>query len=107
MSCVGQQEMLFSLEHGMLSCWQAEQRAAELFRMSVDVKLITVGKKGGSYFKRRSNKYNIVGELLSRYNLHAGSFAEASQVLLQNIMASNCNSDHLRFSADDYALASL
>lgn len=29
--------------------------------MGVDVKLVTVGKKGAKYFKRRTDQYSIIG----------------------------------------------
>ena len=40
---------------------QAENRAKELQKLGIKVKILTVGKKGGTYFKRRSDKYNIAG----------------------------------------------
>ena len=40
---------------------QAENRAKELQKLGINVKVLTVGKKGGTYFKRRSDQYNIAG----------------------------------------------
>lgn len=31
--------------------------------MNVGVRLVTVGKKGGLYFKRRADKYDIAGNI--------------------------------------------
>ena len=42
---------------------QAEQRAAELMKLNIDARLLTVGKKGTVYFRRRSDKYNLAGKL--------------------------------------------
>lgn len=33
----------------------------ELLAMGVKVKLVTIGKKGTTYFKRRQDKYNLSG----------------------------------------------
>lgn len=40
---------------------QAELRAKELKKMNVGVRLVTVGKKGNLYFKRRADQYDIAG----------------------------------------------
>ncbi|KAK9815728.1 hypothetical protein WJX72_008646 [[Myrmecia] bisecta] len=40
---------------------KVEIRAAELSKMGLNVKLITIGKKGTLYFKRRADRYNIAG----------------------------------------------
>merc|ERR1712159_484310 len=39
---------------------KTEQRVAELKAQGVEAKLITVGKKGGVYFNRRTEQYNLV-----------------------------------------------
>lgn len=41
---------------------QAEKRAKELQETGVKVKLVTVGKKGTVYFKRRAKLYNLSSE---------------------------------------------
>lgn len=44
---------------------QAEVRAKELMEMNVGVRLVTVGKKGNLYFKRRADKYNLAGQTVA------------------------------------------
>ena len=39
--------------------------------MGVDVKLVTVGKKGEKYFKRRADRFNIIGEFLMQWQHQA------------------------------------
>ena len=41
---------------------QCEQRAKELKNLNINVRLLTVGKKGNVYFKRRANQYDLAGE---------------------------------------------
>ena len=41
---------------------QAENRIQELQELNVDVKVVTVGKKGTIYFRRRQDKYNLASE---------------------------------------------
>ncbi len=43
---------------------QGELRANELMKMGINVRILTVGKKGNVYFKRRANKYDLAGERL-------------------------------------------
>jgi hypothetical protein len=43
---------------------QAETRAKELQKLNVKVRILTVGKKGNVYFKRRADKYELAGECL-------------------------------------------
>lgn len=43
---------------------QTEERNAELVQLGVKVKLVTVGKKGATYFKRRLDRFEIAGVLL-------------------------------------------
>lgn len=45
-----------------LSLLQAEQRHAELKKLGLDGKIVLIGKKGITYFNRRTGKYDIVGE---------------------------------------------
>ncbi len=40
---------------------QAEVRHAELKKLGLDGKIVLIGKKGITYFNRRTNKYDIVG----------------------------------------------
>ena len=42
---------------------QAEQRNKELQALGVGVKVVAVGKKAQIYFKRRKDRFEIVGEL--------------------------------------------
>ena len=46
--------------HSMLP--QAEQRNKELQALGVGVKVVAVGKKAQVYFKRRKDRFEIVGE---------------------------------------------
>ena len=39
---------------------KTERRVAELKAMGVEARLITIGKKGGVYFNRRKDQYNLV-----------------------------------------------
>ena len=43
--------------------------------MNVGVRLVTVGKKGNLYFKRRADKYNLAGGRADSYskNRHHGN----------------------------------
>ena len=41
---------------------QAEKRHAELKQLGLEGKIVLIGKKGITYFNRRTNKYDIVGE---------------------------------------------
>ena len=41
---------------------QAEIRHAELKKLGLEGKIVLIGKKGITYFNRRTNKYDIVGE---------------------------------------------
>ena len=41
---------------------QAEQRHAELKKLGLEGKIVLIGKKGITYFNRRQDKYDIVGE---------------------------------------------
>ena len=41
---------------------QAEVRHAELKKLGLEGKIVLIGKKGITYFNRRTNKYDIVGE---------------------------------------------
>jgi len=41
---------------------QAELRHAELKKLGLDGKIVLIGKKGITYFNRRTGKYDIVGE---------------------------------------------
>jgi hypothetical protein len=51
---------LFMHDHSPPLCAaQAERRAKELQETGVKVKLVTVGKKGTVYFKRRAKLYNL------------------------------------------------
>lgn len=45
-----------------LNLLQAEQRHAELKKLGLDGKIVLIGKKGITYFNRRTGKYDIVGE---------------------------------------------
>lgn len=49
---------------------QAELRHAELKKLGLDGKIVLIGKKGITYFNRRTGKYDIVGEPLS--TMYAG-----------------------------------
>jgi F-type H+-transporting ATPase subunit gamma len=40
---------------------KGELRANELMKMGINVRILTVGKKGNVYFKRRANKYDLAG----------------------------------------------
>lgn len=40
---------------------KAETRARELQKMNIKVRLLTVGKKGNVYFRRRADKYDLAG----------------------------------------------
>ena len=42
-------------------CTQTELRAVELQKMGIQVRLVSLGKKGITYFKRRAKKYNLTG----------------------------------------------
>jgi len=44
---------------------QAELRHAELKKLGLEGKIVLIGKKGITYFNRRTGKYDIVGEPLS------------------------------------------
>ena len=44
---------------------QTELRARELMKMGLNVKIMLIGKKGATYFKRRSEIFNIAGVLQS------------------------------------------
>ena len=53
-----------TLEHlsVSLNLLQAEQRHVELKKLGLDGKIVLIGKKGITYFNRRTAKYDIVGE---------------------------------------------
>ena len=56
-----------STAHGLESCihtMQAEVRHAELKKLGLDGKIVLIGKKGITYFNRRTDRYDIVGEPL-------------------------------------------
>jgi F-type H+-transporting ATPase subunit gamma len=38
---------------------QAEKRVVELIEQGIDVRIVTIGIKGTTYFKRRTDKYNL------------------------------------------------
>ena len=40
---------------------QAEKRAAEVKKMGLKAKIVLIGKKGITYFNRRTDQYDIVG----------------------------------------------
>lgn len=44
---------------------QAEERNGELQKLGVPVKVVTIGKKGAKYFKRRADRFEVVGARLS------------------------------------------
>lgn len=46
---------------GLPRALQAEQRNAELEKLGVPVKIVTIGKKGAKYFKRRTDRFSVVG----------------------------------------------
>ena len=62
---------------------KTEQRVAELRAQGVDVKLITVGKKGGVYFNRRREKYN----LLKRFDMGQTPSTQDAQTISDEIFA--------------------
>lgn len=41
---------------------QAVNRMADLQELGINCKVITVGKKGGTFFNRRSDQYDIMSE---------------------------------------------
>lgn len=45
----------------MHSPLQAEKRAAEVKKMGLKAKIVLIGKKGITYFNRRTDQYDIVG----------------------------------------------
>ena len=40
---------------------QAEERYAELTKLGVSARVVTIGKKGAKYFKRRTDRFKVVG----------------------------------------------
>ena len=66
----------FQKQRSWLGCWhcphrlslsgvchvQTEQRARELKKLNVEARILTVGKKGTIYFKRRANIYSLAGQ---------------------------------------------
>jgi len=62
---------------------KTEQRVAELRAQGVDVKLITVGKKGGVYFNRRREQYN----LLKRFDMGQSPSTQDAQTISDEIFA--------------------
>ncbi|BDA48688.1 ATP synthase gamma chain, chloroplastic [Coccomyxa sp. Obi] len=62
---------------------KAEARNRELRALGVDVKLVTVGKKGEKYFKRRSDQYNII----ATYDLGATPTTKEAQAVADELYA--------------------
>jgi len=62
---------------------KTEQRCKELKAQGVNVKLITVGKKGGVYFKRRMDQYNLV----KRFNMGQTPSTQDAQSIADDIFA--------------------
>ena len=44
---------------------QVEARSKELQKLGVGVKIVCVGKKGSSYFKRRLDRFTVSGAALA------------------------------------------
>lgn len=61
---------------------KSEQRAQELMDLGLDVKIITVGKKGATYFKRRP-QYNVV----ANFDLGAKPTIKEAQAIADEIFA--------------------
>ena len=57
---------------------QTELRARELMKMGLNVKIMLIGKKGATYFKRRSEIFNIAGVLRSLQGNAVGQLGGAS-----------------------------
>ena len=56
---------------------QTELRARELMKMGLNVKIMLIGKKGATYFKRRSEIFNIAGVLQSLQGKAVGQLGAA------------------------------
>ncbi len=57
---------------------QTELRARELMKMGLNVKIMLIGKKGATYFKRRSEIFNIAGVLQSLQGTAVGQLGVGS-----------------------------
>lgn len=62
---------------------KTEQRVAELKQQGVECKLITVGKKGGVYFNRRKDQYNLV----KRFDMGQAPSTQDAQTIADEIFA--------------------
>ncbi|KAK9917108.1 hypothetical protein WJX75_000962 [Coccomyxa subellipsoidea] len=62
---------------------KAEKRNAELQKLGVNVKLVTVGKKGEKYFKRRSDRFDII----ANYGLGATPTTKEAQAIADELYA--------------------
>jgi len=62
---------------------KTEQRVAELKAQGVEAKLITVGKKGGVYFNRRTEQYNLV----KRFDMGQAPSTQDAQTIADEIFA--------------------
>lgn len=62
---------------------KTEQRVAELKAQGVECKLITVGKKGGVYFNRRKEQYNLV----KRFDMGQAPSTQDAQTIADEIFA--------------------
>ena len=62
---------------------KTEQRVAELKAQCVEAKLITVGKKGGVYFNRRTEQYNLV----KRFDMGQAPSTQDAQTIADEIFA--------------------
>ena len=62
---------------------KTEQRCKELRAQGVEVKLITVGKKGGVYFNRRKDQYNLV----KRFDMGQAPSTQDAQTISDEIFA--------------------
>merc|ERR1719393_368764 len=60
-----------------------EQRLSELKAQGVEAKLITVGKKGGVYFNRRTEQYNLV----KRFDMGQAPSTQDAQTIADEIFA--------------------
>ena len=58
---------------------QTELRARELMKMGLNVKIMLIGKKGTTYFRRRSEIFNIAGVMQSLQGPAVGQLEGASQ----------------------------